>query len=137
VNTLRRVGLLLLVLAAPAVADEGYTIRPLGNYWYLVKVTAPVTLAPGERTRVIVYLDDVPGGVAGAPVLLVRPMSGLKTDLTLSTTLFAPVPYGDYPTPLVGGILSNDSSQPVTYRIKVVVPGRDAGVAGPPEPEED
>jgi hypothetical protein len=123
---------LTLALVAPALAED-YTIRPLGNYWYLVKVTAPVTLAPGERTRVIVYLDDVPGGVAGAPVLLARPMSGPKTDLTFSPTLFAPVPYGTYPMPLVGGILSNDSAEPVSYRIKVVVPGRDAGVAGPPE----
>jgi len=110
--------LLCLGCVSSVDADGGYTIRPLGSFWYLLKLIAPVTLAPGERVRVIVYLDDIPGGVAGAPVLLARPMSGSRTDLTLSVTLFVPVPYGAYyARALVGGILSNDSADPVRYRI--------------------
>jgi len=117
---------LLLLCAAPAQADEGYTITPIGERWYMIIVSDLVPVPAGGRVRVTVWLDDIPGGVDSAPYLYALPkVAAHSLEFSVTNASFAPLTYSTYPVPFVSAIIHNASAADEEYRVKVHVRGRE------------
>jgi hypothetical protein len=84
--------LVALCLAAPAAAEE--TLTALGDRWYRLEI-APVQIPPsGQTGRIIICLDDIPGGIDGTPAVNVKPIDATKESVDARQVGFFPLRAG-------------------------------------------
>jgi len=121
---------LLLLCAAPAQAEDNYTVIPLGDGWVQVMLTEPVTLPHEGRwaVQVLIGLDDIPGLQPG-PSPVVIPLEGIgpqrKAHLALSIMRFWPGVSGREAYVTLSLQDTRVEPEPGRYRLGVVVRGRE------------
>jgi hypothetical protein len=117
---------LLLVGATPVAAEE--VITPLGDRWYRVEI-APVTIPESGHTgRIIICLDDIPGGLDGTPTVNVKPVEAPKESVTRDVVGFFPLGGDEADDDVVGSmpyvtviLRGVPGSQ---HRVKVLIRGK-------------